>query len=226
MFARTVPATALLALTFLVPACLGAEVEDFEDELDSFAEDGDTGDADDEAGDDQDDELRDVRPGDADPTKPKRPIPGTPSEPDACQPEIARLIAAQDIGVGLVTASNDDDSVDVRVQTFGSYALTEVHVFVGQGPLPNNGGAIAPGLFPFTEELIAPAAEWQLEVPLDELDATCGEDLTIAVHAVVVAIEDGMEVFGETAWGYGENEFEDSWGWSSSYPLCCESAAG
>ena len=103
------------------------------------------------------------------------------------------------------------------------YQLLEVHAYVGIDPVPTtNDGSVSPGQFPYAIEFDEPSDSWQLSIPLDELAVGCGEQLNVAVHAVAVAFEDGVEVFEETAWAFGQNEFENHWGWSSDYAICCE----
>jgi hypothetical protein len=82
---------------------------------------------------------------------------------------------------------------------------------------------VAPGQFPYVEEFAQPVGDYQLEVPLAELAAACGDDLNIAVHAVIVSSDNQGDLqFQETAWGFGPNEFENGWGWSFAHEICCD----
>jgi len=145
-----------------------------------------------------------------------------------CGPHQTDLIAGQHNNTGSVNVSNDGNSVTIGVQAAGPYQLTEVHIYVGTGPVPNNGGnGVSPGQFPYGVEFDAPVGDYQLEVPLAELAASCGDGLTIAVHAVVVAMGGGdLMMYEETAWGFGPDSFDNSWGWSFEHELCCDGGDG
>jgi len=113
----------------------------------------------------------------------------------------------------------------IAVDAAEPYLLSEVHIYVGTDPVPvNNGGAPAPGQFPYTIEFPEPVASYDLAVALADLGVGCDDQLNVAVHAVVVSFDgQGNEVFSETGWGFGDEEFEGSrWGWSFDYGICCE----
>ena len=140
-----------------------------------------------------------------------------------CQPHETDLIAAQHDDTGSIYVANDDDSLSLSIETAAGYLLSEVHVYVGTGPIPtNNGGAVAPGQFPYTQEFMLPQAGYELELSLDDLGVGCDDSLNVAVHAVVISIQDGQLVYEETAWGFGPEEFRSSWGWGFDYAICCE----
>jgi hypothetical protein len=142
----------------------------------------------------------------------------TPDAIDApCVAHQTDLIAGQHTNTGSVQVSNDNESISIAVLAADPYRLAEIHVYVGTGPVPGNG---APGQFPYVAEFRSPVGDHQIEVPLADLAVACGDDLTIAVHAVVVSL-DGQ--FEETAWGFGPDELGLGWGWSFGHEVCCPS---
>jgi hypothetical protein len=231
-------AALLLALTTLAPACGGFAEDDSDDDRradrgddeDTNGDDSSEGGSSDGGSSEGDGEGRVCRNSDG-PEEPVDPVdPVDPEEPGECDPKPGicdpvetGLIAGQQFDTGAVTISNSDDTITVLVDATAPYELAEVHVYVGTDPVPTtNGGAAAPGQFPYTHEFVEPADAWQLELALADLDVGCGDELHVAVHATVVSFENGMEVFEETAWAFGPNEFETSWGWSLDYGICCE----
>jgi hypothetical protein len=142
-----------------------------------------------------------------------------------CEPHETELIAGQHTDTGSVTVSNDDDEIMIAVDAALPYLLAQVHIYVGTDPVPvNNGGNPAPGQFPYKVEFPEPVASYDLAVALADLGVGCDDQLNVAVHAVVVSFDrQGNEVFAETAWGFGDEEFEGNrWGWSFDYGVCCE----
>jgi hypothetical protein len=219
----------VLALSTMAMACAGLEQDqEFDDDITA----GD-GDGDGQSGNgrtDYDDEDP-SNPGDIrspDPSDPQGPgdiramDPIVPEPPEACEPQTNVLFAGQTIDTGTVTVSNTESSFELSVLANAPYQLLEVHAFVGVGPLPTDNDGVAPGQFPHMIEFAEPTDAWQLSIPVTELAAGCGDEVQVAVHAVVVAFEDGAEVFEETAWMFGANEFEGHWGWSLDYGICCE----
>jgi hypothetical protein len=140
-------------------------------------------------------------------------------------PETA-LIAGQHTNTGSIQVTNDNGSISIAVLPTAPYELAEVHIYVGTGPVPTKrNGAVAPGQFPYAETFAQSVGDYQLEVPLAELAAACGDDLNIAVHAVIVSADNQGDLqFQETAWGFGPNEFENGWGWHFTHELCCDDA--
>jgi hypothetical protein len=146
-------------------------------------------------------------------------------EGGVCEAHETDLIAGQHTDTGSVSVSNDEDEIMITVDAASPYLLSEVHIYVGTDPVPtNNGGAPAPGQFPYKVEFPEPVGSYELDVALAELGVGCDESLNVAVHAVVVSFDrSGNEIFSETAWGFGDEEFEGSrWGWSFDYGICCE----
>jgi hypothetical protein len=151
--------------------------------------------------------------------------PGGDEDGGVCEPHETSLIAGQQLDTGSVSVSNDADEITIAVDATAPYLLSEVHIYVGTDPVPtNNGGAPAPGQFPYKVEFPEPVSSYALDVALAELGVGCDESLNVAVHASVVSFDrSGNEVFSETAWGFGDEAFEGSrWGWSFDYGICCE----
>jgi hypothetical protein len=143
-------------------------------------------------------------------------------EPAECEAHETELIAGQHFDTGSVTVANDKTNIQLTLLATAPYQIVEAHAYVGVDPIPlTNGGMAAPGQFPYQINFDEPADSWQLSIPLAELEVGCGDDLNVAVHAVVVAFVNGEEVFEETAWAFGPEQFDAGWGWSFDYEVCC-----
>jgi hypothetical protein len=219
----------VLALSTLATACAGIDQDpEFDDDITAGDGDGDGQSGNGRTDYDGEDPSN---PGDIrtpDPIDPEGPgdiramDPIEPEPPTVCEPQTSVLFAGQTIDTGTLTVANTESTVELSLATSSPYQLLEVHAFVGTGPLPTENDDVAPGLFPYQVELDEPSNAWQLSIPITELAVGCGDELLVAVHAVVVAFEDGNEVFEETAWAFGADAFVGHWGWSSDYGICCE----
>jgi hypothetical protein len=253
MHANRLTATILFTLTTLTTACAGFEGDDFgsdfgdedgsEERDDAGAEGHENGgdDQGDEEGEYDGDDRKPPRAGDDDGHGPdcehdvrcpgdegngdEGNGDGDEEEPgeepgDICEPRSTDLIAAQQFDTGTVTLSNTEDTFEIEVLPDAPYQLLEVHVYAGVDPIVES----EPGQFPYTVEFDEPTNSYHLSIPVTELKVGCGDELNVAVHAVVVSFEDGAEVFNETAWmfGNGNMQFDEGWGWSWAYSICCE----
>jgi hypothetical protein len=238
MHANRLTATALFALSILTSACAGVGNDDFgsdfgdDDGIEGFDDAGAEGHE--NGGDDQGDDQQPPRAGDDDGHGPdcehdvrcpgdegpgdEGPGDGDEESGDICEPRSSDLIAAQQFDTGTVMIANTVGALEVAVLPEAPYQLLEVHVHVGADPIVES----EPGQFPQSIEFAEPSDSWHVSFSLDQLDVGCGDELHVAVHAVVVAFENGVEVFEETAWMLGDVQFEEGWGWSSSYAICCE----
>jgi hypothetical protein len=208
-----IPAIVLAAaLPALVTGCMGLDSDEDLRTVDVPCNDGGDHDGGGEDGDEGADEGGE-EPGDE------------PGDAGVCEPHETDLIAGQHTDTGSVSVTNDADEIMIAVDATNPYLLAEVHIYVGTDPVPtNNGGAPAPGQFPYTVEFPEPTASYDLAIALEDLGVGCDDQLNIAVHATVVSFDrDGNEVFEETAWGFGDETFDGSrWGWSFDYGICCE----
>ena len=114
---------------------------------------------------------------------------GTPRE---C-PEEVELCAGQDIPMGNVVVTNDEETLYVTFNTFGDWRLEETHVAVGDIPM-NRAGNPVPGRFPYACDEFEPMAQTcTATIPLNGLFCV-GETYTVAAHAAVVEVGgDGCE---------------------------------
>jgi hypothetical protein len=111
----------------------------------------------------------------------------------------------------------------VTYNTTGGWSLQEVHLYV-LDEAPNE--RLPPGQAPYQAENLSPGTtEYTFTVPLDDLEAVCGEtELWLQAHAAVVRIVDGTVVQGETAYGGDITEPDQgSWYGNIAYVVqCCE----
>ena len=120
-------------------------------------------------------------------------------------------MAGQNISAGWIIVSNDKDNLYVTYQSDNGWSIKEIHLYVGTiENIPSNNQKVpVPGQFPI-KETFSPTVEMvTYEIPLKELT----ECPVIVAHAVVVKEEQE-----ETAWGKGEQSFENAfgikrWGW-------------
>jgi hypothetical protein len=212
MLARRCTATILFTLSALTTACAGP------DEGDSVGIDeeeiGETGEEPEDEGEVPPLPPRQIEEDDG-VEEPKHPggihVPAEPVKP-VCEPGSSILNVGHELGTGFVTLSNSEDTAEITLQTTGSYYMLEAQVFIGAEPVPSFEGSVMPNEFPYQIEFEQPTDSWQLSIDLDEVGLGCGDQLNAVVHAVVVQIEDGVEVFEESAWVLGGDQ---------NYAICC-----
>jgi hypothetical protein len=142
---------------------------------------------------------------------------------DECVSDTTTIFAGQHIDAGDVEISSDGTNLVVGISGDNGWLVSEYHVYAGTGPVPvNRAGAPAPGQFPYRSELADPVASIDVTIPLDGLGVECGDSLNVAVHTVMVLVEDGVVVDTQTGWGYGPNEYRRQWGWWFTTDICCE----
>ncbi|MFO7968031.1 MAG: hypothetical protein R6U44_10585 [Archaeoglobaceae archaeon] len=113
-------------------------------------------------------------------------------------PYTTDLLAGQDMDVGNVTVWNDATNLYVKyVVDKEGWCMTETHLHVAESAdeIPqteakgkgngDSGGNPIPGQFEYTNDTHQCITEYTYEIPLDNFDVNCSEDLTIAAHAVV-----------------------------------------
>lgn len=135
----------------------------------------------------------------------------------ACRPAEVALIAGQHFDAGLVDVSTTDEGLLVEIETIDGWTMQQLHVFAGVDVPGQN-----PGSYPFAEGLDH-ANKVSMTIPFDALEAQCGDVLLVAVHAEVSKpVEGDKQCQQETAWGEGEQTFEQGWGGYFEVTLCCD----
>jgi len=142
------------------------------------------------------------------------------AENSCADPKETVLYAGQHIKVGKVLISNDEDMLYVTYDVNDTkWWLKETHLYVGDienAPFGSSGNPKI-GHFPYhgDHDLLK---EVTFTIPLEDLD----DCFSIISHAVVVISENGSSTSSETAFGYGDNEFDGNrWGWFLDH--CVES---
>lgn len=145
------------------------------------------------------------------------------ADPVVCEPDVTTIFAGQHTDAGSVSIASDGTDLLVTIAGDHGWLVSELHVYAGTAPVPvNRAGAAAPGQFPYTMELGEPTASITVHIPLEELGAECGDTLDVAVHTVMVLVDEGEVVDTQTGWGFGPNEFRRAWGWWYTHAICCE----
>jgi len=102
------------------------------------------------------------------------------------EPMSIDLMAGQNIDAGDVQVWNDSDNLYVKYTTENGWCLSETHLHVagtlGEIPQTKKGNPI-PGQFDYKDEVDC-ETEWLYTIPLPE--DSCGDELVIAAHAVVI----------------------------------------
>lgn len=140
-------------------------------------------------------------------------------EEESCDDPVETTIyAGQHIKVGKILISNDKEHLFVTYDLNGSnWWLKEAHLFAGnieEAPFSNSGNPKI-GKFPYhwNDEYLK---TYTFSIPLNQL----GTDISIIAHGVVVQREGAQSTSSETAFGYGDIEFEGNrWGWIINYQL-------
>lgn len=140
----------------------------------------------------------------------------------SCPDQVSNLIAGQHIDAGDVRITNDDTNLYVEISTQDGWLLTETHIFAGTGEIPvNRKGTPVPGRFPFHGSFSPGVTSYTEVIPLAGLDVGCGEELKVAVHAVVKKqVGGGWEE--QTAWGDGDAFNTPRWSFFTLYSICCD----
>ncbi len=126
------------------------------------------------------------------------------------------LYAGQHIEVGKIFISNSESKLFVTYDLTGSnWWLSETHLFAGdidEAPFTNSGNPQI-GKFPY-HGLHDLTQEHTFAISLVDLD----NPVSVIAHAVVQQREDGQNTSIETAFGYGDIEFQGNrWGWIINY---------
>ncbi len=108
------------------------------------------------------------------------------------------LLAGQFYNAGFVEVFANEEMLTIYIFTDNGWALDETHIYVGTVAPKKS----APGQFPYKHEDLGNALFDVYEISLSDYDVVCGNELFIAVHAVVKGIDN--EYGEETAWGAGD----------------------
>jgi hypothetical protein len=132
---------------------------------------------------------------------------------NSCGDPVGKILyAGQHIVVGTVFISNDENNLFVTYDVNDSnWWLKETHLYVGNiddAPFVSSGNPKI-GHFPYHGDHDL-CKDFTFTIPLAELD----DCFSIISHAVVVQSENGSITSSETAFGYGDNQFDGNrWGW-------------
>ncbi len=133
-----------------------------------------------------------------------------------CEGTEVLLVAGQHYDAGWVTATITDEGLLIEVDAAAPWRLHMVHVHASRfAPAPN------PGSYPWSAELDY-ADGYSMVVPFDELRVSCGDLISVAVHAEVSKPITEDSCLQETAWGEGEFSFDVGWGSYFEVPMCCD----
>lgn len=140
-----------------------------------------------------------------------------------CEPTVLRLMAGQHMEAGSVEVSNTETHLVIDVTTTDGWAMSEYHAYAGPGPIPlNRSGAPQIGHFPYKGTFDPASTSLTLNIPLDELQAACGDELVVAFHAVVGRDNGDGTTDSQTAWGEGDDENDRAWGSAFTFDICCD----
>ncbi len=125
------------------------------------------------------------------------------------------FLAGQTIGAGSVTVGNDATNLYVTLRTVDGWEMQAIHLYVGDNiaSVSNKQGNLVPGQFPIKETYGPRITEQVFVLPLSSLP----ECMTVAAHAEVVKVVDGVIMQSETAWGNGERTGKN---WAMKFDYC------
>ena len=124
------------------------------------------------------------------------------------------LIAGQHVVAGLITVSNDDETLFITYETVDNWIINETHLYVGT-TIPTKS---APGKFPYKHEELGEVTTDTYEIPLEDLEIGPCDKIYIAAHAELI---DGT--VAETGWAEGvEITLGKNWAMYFEYQLSCD----
>ncbi len=131
---------------------------------------------------------------------------------------VVTLWAGQHIPAGQVIVTVEDGNLVVTYHSVDGWMLSETHLFVGW-ELPDKA---SPGRFPYKHEGLDTDTDVYV-IPLDALEAGCGDTLVFMAHAVVrkqIGIDEWQT---ETGWGEGDDyPYSKNWSMYFEAELSCE----
>ena len=143
---------------------------------------------------------------------------------EICEPDTMDLIAGQHIDSGDVTVINDGTTLLITIQTQDGWQLSESHLQIGESlddfPLTKKGNPKV-GNFDYQRQYNPFVTEDTYEFLLADLDLEPGDNITFAVHTVVVQTNsDGEIIEEETAWKQGERFVQKgNWAMYNTYDV-------
>ena len=139
-----------------------------------------------------------------------------------CAPYETTIFAGQTTDVGSVTLTNTTDHLRIDVDIDAPWTMYELHLYVGNGPLPlTSTGNVAPGQFPFQWDFNPNGVQqFSTTVPFSQFGLDCGDTALVAVHVVVCKWVNQMQ-YCETGWAFGTPFGGAQWGWTFDYDICC-----
>lgn len=136
--------------------------------------------------------------------------------------KITTLFAGQNLDIGNIMIYNDEANLYVTYDVEkGNWWLEETHLFVGNySDIPFTGaGNPKIGHFPYHGDHDQ-TQNYTFTIPISELD----DCFVVIAHASAVQKDDDKNTGSETAFGFGEEEFDGSrWGWYFEY---CQQQCG
>ena len=135
------------------------------------------------------------------------------------------LYAGQHILVGELCVEKVFNDLHVTYTTTGGWTLQETHLSVAmmKEEIQNWPNRPAPGQLDYNGVnygLVPGVTSFTFIVDLGQFpDYACPDQLALAAHATVSNSDLGQT---ETAWAYGQDEFDTSWGWFWEFTVPCD----
>ena len=128
------------------------------------------------------------------------------------QTDVVDFIAGQNLDVGDIIITQDNDFLTIKIDMSGGWKLDEYHIYVGvESEIPlNKKGNPRIGHFPYSEYLGGWGA-YTIHIPISEIGFI---PIIISVHGVVSKSNNE-----ETAWGQGIPFDGDAWGMYFEYVI-------
>ncbi len=131
--------------------------------------------------------------------------------------------AGQNILVGSLAISNDEEYLYVTYTLFDGWELTETHVHVAAdlaGVPVNRNGIPIPGQFDYGDTHDPTVAVFTLPIPLASYAFVPGDEIVVAAHAEVTKYdEQSQQYITETAWGGDQPGPGNRWWFYALYTL-------
>jgi hypothetical protein len=131
-----------------------------------------------------------------------------------CSNSATRLLAGQDINVGTIQVTQDEQYLCVSFQiTDSAWYIEETHLALAASPdlLPQTGsGNPQVGQFPYSHTGLHAQSDLFC-VDYAAAGYTASESIYVAAHAVVVRMSGGSVAQSETAWGEGDGFSGRNW---------------
>lgn len=132
-------------------------------------------------------------------------------------PAVVDFLAGQHTLAGTITVGNDAENLYITYETTGDWMIKATHLYAGtpEGLPVNKQNSPQNGHFPYKGTFSPYTTSQTYTIPLSELP----QCLTIAAHAEVVKVVDGVVVQSETAWGKGDKIGKS---WAMKFEYCIQ----